>query len=237
MTDHDMTAGRTERIPGENRPLSKEELRQAVEQLRPEAIEKRSMEIIESEAGDFSHLSEQEKPVVKRVIHATADFEYLWRLKFSQDAVARGLKALRQQAVIVTDTNMAKAGINSAALHRLGTSCVCFMADEEVAKKAKEAGITRAAVSVDKAAEVFKHRKVIYVVGNAPTALLRLSELIEQGSMIPALVIGTPVGFVNVIQSKELIKQSGVPYIVADGRKGGSTVAAAICNALLYQIA
>ena len=207
-----------------------------IENVKPQDIEKRSMEIIESELKDTSHLSEEEKLVVKRVIHTTADFDYLDNMKFSKDAVKIAMECIRNGAVIVTDTNMAKTGISKAALAKYNCSVECFMADEDVAGRAKELGVTRALVSVDKAKELYSDREVIYVVGNAPTALIRLSECIEDKSFVPKLVIGAPVGFVNVVQSKELIKKSGIPYIVADGRKGGSTVAAAICNAILYQM-
>ena len=204
--------------------------------LRPMEIEKRSMEIIEEEMGDTSFLSPEEKLVVKRVIHATADFDYLKNLCFSEGAVSQGLKALKEHAVIVTDTNMAKAGISQAAVSALGCELVCYMADEEVAAAAGQRGITRAVASVEKAAVLWEDRPVIYAVGNAPTALMRLAELIDEKNFVPSLVIGAPVGFVNVIYSKERIRQCAVPYIVAGGRKGGSTVVTAICNALLYQI-
>jgi len=149
-------------------------------------------------------------------------------------AVEKGLEALRKGAVIVTDTNMALAGINKKALAANGCEAACFMADEDVAMKAAEFGITRAMVSMDKA--VGLERQLIFAIGNAPTALIRLRELIDEGKVVPSLVIGVPVGFVNVVESKELIMEADVPYIVAKGRKGGSTVAAAICNALLYML-
>ena len=149
-------------------------------------------------------------------------------------AALRRLEVLDSGAVIVTDTNMAKAGINKAALSRHGCECMCFMADADVAETAKQNGTTRATASVDKAAAL--GRPVIYAVGNAPTALVRLCEHISAGDFIPEFVIGAPVGFVNVVQSKELLIASGIPCIVARGRKGGSNVAAAICNALLYML-
>ena len=142
------------------------------------------------------------------------------------------MQAITKKAVFVTDTNMAKAGINKPALARHGCSCECFMADPDIAAAAKANGTTRAQASVDRAAAL--GRPVIFACGNAPTALIRLTELIEQGCFRPELVIGVPVGFVNVVQSKELLIASGIPCIVARGRKGGSNVAAAICNALLY---
>ncbi|MBQ5337148.1 MAG: precorrin-8X methylmutase, partial [Oscillospiraceae bacterium] len=167
-----------------------------------------------------------------RVIHTTADFDYLDNLYFSEGVMNTAMKAIEKKAVFVTDTNMAKSGINKAALARHGCSCECYMADPDIAETAKEKGTTRAAASVDKASQL--DRPVIFAAGNAPTALVRLTELIRSGVFIPELVIGVPVGFVNVVQSKEMIIDTGVPCIVSRGRKGGSNVAAAICNALLY---
>ena len=202
-----------------------------LEYILPKDIERRSFEIIEKELGDRK-LSDEIKPIVMRAIHTTADFDYYDNMFFSENAVKTALSAINEGVAFVTDTNMAKAGINKAALARHGCTVECFMADSDVAASAAEKGITRAAVSVDKAAALGKD--VIYAVGNAPTALIRLKELIESGSFVPRLVIGMPVGFVNVVQSKEMIIESGVPCIVARGRKGGSNVAAAVCNALLY---
>ena len=207
-----------------------------IENIKPADIEKRSMEIIESEMGDTSHLNEGEKLVVKRVIHATADFEFLKNLKFSKNAVEQALKSLKNGAVIVTDTNMALSGISKAACRTLNCELYCFMADDDVAKTAKEKGITRAVASIDKAVKKFSDKNVIFAIGNAPTAVLRLCDHIDSGVISPSLVIGAPVGFVNVVQSKNVLMEKDVPYIVADGRKGGSTVAAAIVNALLYQV-
>lgn len=204
-----------------------------IEYVLPADIEKRSFEIIQSEIGE-ADIPEKHKPIVFRAIHTTADFDYLENLYFSENAVDLGLSALERGAVIVTDTNMARSGVNKSALARHGCECVCFMADEDVAETAKKQGTTRATASVDKAAAI--ERPVIYAVGNAPTALLRLCEHIEKGDFVPKLVIGVPVGFVNVVQSKELLINSGIPCIVARGRKGGSNVAAAICNALLYML-
>ena len=201
-----------------------------LEYVLPADIERRSFEIIESELE--TEIPEEIKPVVMRVIHTTADFDYLDNLYFSEDVMNTAMKAISQKAVFVTDTNMAKSGINKAALARHGCSCECFMADPDIAETARVKGTTRAAASVDKAAEL--DRPVIFAAGNAPTALVRLSELIRSGEFVPELVIGVPVGFVNVVQSKEMLIGTGVPCIVARGRKGGSNVAAAICNALLY---
>jgi precorrin-8X/cobalt-precorrin-8 methylmutase len=202
-----------------------------LEHVRPDEIEKRSFEIIESELGDV-RIPEDEKPVVKRVIHTTADFDYLDNLVFSEGAVTKAVEALRNGACIVTDTNMAKSGVHKASLKKLGGEIFCFMADADVAEEAKKAGSTRAAVCMEKAARL--NRPVIVAVGNAPTALVRLYELYGEGILKPELIIGVPVGFVNVVQSKELILQTDADYIVARGRKGGSNVAAAILNALIY---
>lgn len=204
-----------------------------IEHILPEDIEKRSFEIIEQELNG-KDIPAMEKPIVKRVIHTTADFEYLENLCFSENAVEKAIEILKKGAVIVTDTNMAKSGINKSALKKLNCRVECFMADDDVAETAGIKGITRASASVDKAAMI--KEPLIYVVGNAPTALIRLNELIKQGLIKPEFIIGVPVGFVNVIQSKEIIMNGRIPYIVAKGRKGGSNVAAAICNALLYMI-
>ncbi len=207
-----------------------------IEKILPADIEKRSMEIIESEIGDMSAFSEHEKLIVKRCVHTTADFDYKENLRFSENAAEHGIAVLNAGAVIVTDTQMALAGISKPACRKFGCELHCFMSDPDVAEEAKKRGVTRAVVSVDKAAEIFADRTVIYAVGNAPTALIRLHELITAHEFSPALIIGAPVGFVNVIEAKKLIMTAGVPYIVADGRKGGSTVAAAIVNAMLYTI-
>lgn len=200
--------------------------------VKPEEIEAHSMEIIEQEmpAGNWTP---GELLVVKRCIHTSADFDYAASLYFSDGVVEYALKLLREGVTIVTDTNMAAAGINKAALARLNSSVCCFMADAEVAADAKARGLTRAIVSMERAAKISGH--VIFAIGNAPTALIRLYELIEAGVTCPDLIIGAPVGFVNVVEAKALICSAGIPCIVAKGRKGGSGIAAAICNALLYQ--
>lgn len=201
-----------------------------LEKLPPDEIERRSFKIIESE---LRHpLDPELAPIIKRVIHATADFDYADALCFSKTALSAGLAALRAGERIVTDTNMAKAGINKAALLKLGTGVLCFMADEDIVSMAKQHHSTRARASMDKAATL--PGRPVFAIGNAPTALIRLYELINEGLISPSLVIGVPVGFVNVVQSKELIMQTDVPYIVARGRKGGSNVAACIVNALMY---
>ncbi|MEG2349764.1 MAG: precorrin-8X methylmutase [Hungatella sp.] len=204
-----------------------------LESVLPEEIEKRSFEIIGQELGD-RHLDPEFEAVIKRVIHTTADFDYAEQLTFSEHAVQKALEALRQGTPIITDTNMGKAGINRAALVKTGSEVYCFMADPDVAAEAKKLGTTRASASMNKAAAL--GRDCIFAIGNAPTALIRLQELISTGVLHPKLIIGVPVGFVNVVAAKELILSLDVPYIVARGRKGGSNVAAAICNALLYQL-
>ncbi len=200
--------------------------------MPPEEIERRSFEIISEELGG-TELSGAKLAVLKRVIHTTADFEYAKTLYFSPEAVTIGMAALRAGAHILTDTKMAEAGINKTSLAKLGGMTHCFMADEDVRIAAKREGITRAAVSMGKACGISE--PLIIAVGNAPTALLRLRELILEKQIKPELIIGVPVGFVNVVESKAAIKALDIPCIIAQGRKGGSTVAAAICNALLYQ--
>ena len=204
-----------------------------IEQIKPMDIEKRSFEIITDILGD-TKLNPENELVIKRVIHTTADFEYVQNLVFSDHAVRKGIEALRNGCDIVTDTQMAKSGINKTILAKLGGQVHCFMSDPDVAQEAKERGITRAIVSMERASKLPK--PCIFAIGNAPTALISLHEQMEAGLLNPALIIGVPVGFVNVVESKELIIASDVPYIVARGRKGGSNVAAAICNAMLYQI-
>ena len=204
-----------------------------LEQVSPHEIEKRSFEIITEELNGRTFPEDQEL-VVKRCIHTSADFDYADNLCFSEHAVAKGIEAIREGACIVTDTQMARSGINKKVLARHGGEALCFRSDEDVAARAKETGSTRAAACMEKAAELDK--KLIIAVGNAPTALVRLYELIGEGKIKPALIIGVPVGFVNVVQSKELIMQTNIPYIVARGRKGGSNIAACICNALLYMM-
>ena len=203
------------------------------ENIKPMDIEKRSFAIITELLGD-TQLDPENELVIKRVIHTTADFDYVENLVFSPHAVGKGIAALREGCDIVTDTQMAKAGINKTILGRLGGEVHCFMSDPDVAAEAKERGVTRAIVSMERAAQLA--RPCVFAIGNAPTALISLHELMEAGKLDPALIIGVPVGFVNVVESKELFLDSPVPHIIARGRKGGSNVAAAICNAMLYQI-
>lgn len=204
-----------------------------LENVLPRDIEKRSFEIIGQELG--RELDPEQELIIKRCIHTSADFDYADNLKFSENAVQKAMEAIKKGAVIVTDTQMAKSGINKRALARYGGEVLCFMSDEDVAAQAKANGTTRATACIDKAAKL--DRPVIFAIGNAPTALVRIYELIEDGKLNPELIIGVPVGFVNVVQSKELIMSlKNVPYIVAAGRKGGSNIAACIVNALLYKI-
>ncbi len=205
-----------------------------MEYCKPMDIEARSFAIITELLGDRK-LDPENEPVIKRAIHTTADFDYADNLVFSPHAVSRGIEALKNGCDIVTDTQMAKAGINKTILAGLGGQVHCFMSDEDVAREAKKRGVTRATVSMERAAELPK--PCVFAIGNAPTALIQLHDLIAAGKLTPALVIGVPVGFVNVVESKELILTLDIPYIIARGRKGGSNVAAAICNALLYKIA
>ena len=205
-----------------------------LEQVLPKDIERRSFEIITEELGD-TQLIPGTEPIVKRCIHTSADFDYAKNLVFSKDAVQKALDAIRQGASIVTDTQMGKSGINKKRLAKYGGEVFCFMSDEDVAAQAKANGTTRAVASMEKAAKL--NKKLIYAIGNAPTALIHLYEQVEKGIVDPELIIGVPVGFVNVVQSKELIlKLEDTPYIIARGRKGGSNIAACICNALIYML-
>ena len=206
-----------------------------LEKVKPMDIEARSFEIITEELKEAGIvLPEETAYITKRCIHTSADFDYAKNLKFSEHAVQKALDAILNGAVIVTDTNMAKAGINKKIVEQFGGEVCCFMADEDVAKKAAVEGTTRATASMQKAAKLGK--PLIFAIGNAPTALVTLYEMMEQDLIRPQVIIGVPVGFVNVVQAKELIMQSGCEYIVAQGRKGGSNIAACICNALLYHL-
>lgn len=203
-----------------------------LEQVKPYDIENRSFEIIESELPH--ELDPQLAPIIKRAVHTAADFDYVDNLCFSEDVVNKVLDSIKNGASIVTDTQMVKAGINKNELKKYGGEVFCFMSDGDVRVAAKKNNSTRARASMDKAAQLDK--PLIFAIGNAPTALIRLYELIQNNKIKPELIIGVPVGFVNVVQAKELIMQCDVPYIVAKGRKGGSNVAAAISNALLYML-
>lgn len=205
-----------------------------IEYVMPQEIEKRSFSIIEEELQLRGiTLPVEEAMVTKRVIHTSADFSYAQTMTYSTGAVETAKWLITEGADIVTDTNMALSGINKRVLARYGGSVHCFMADEDVAREAKERGVTRATVSMERAAKIEK--PVIFAIGNAPTALIQLYGMIEEGYR-PAFIIGVPVGFVNVEAAKELILQTKIPHIVNRGRKGGSNVAAAICNAILYEL-
>ena len=204
-----------------------------IEFVLPSEIEKRSFEIITKELEAMGKaIPDEEAPVTKRVIHTSADFDYADTLTYSENAIKIARDMIKKGAHIVTDTNMAMAGINKNRLSMYGGEVHCFMADESVAKEAKERGVTRATVSMERAAEL--NAPIIFAVGNAPTALISLYEMMEKGIYRPEFVIGVPVGFVNVVAAKELFLHSDVPYIINRGRKGGSNIAAAIVNALVY---
>lgn len=206
-----------------------------IEYVRPQDIEKRSFAIISKELKEKGIvLPKEQELVTKRAIHTSADFDYAKTMTYSAHAVGIAKKLIQNGADIVTDTNMALAGVNKKELAKYGGEAHCFMAEEEVAKIAKGRGVTRAAVSMEKAAQIEK--PVIFAIGNAPTALIELYEMIQSGKYRPAFIIGVPVGFVNVEAAKDLILKTDVPYIINRGRKGGSNIAAAICNALLYEL-
>jgi len=210
-------------------PTEQESVGANITVIKPDEIERRSFEIIQAELQ--RPLDPVLAPVIMRVIHTTADFDYVESLAFSEGAVEIAVAALREGVQIVCDTNMVKAGVDKTRLRALGGEIHCFIQDEDVAAAAQQNGSTRALAAVDKAAAMDK--ALIFAVGNAPTALMRICELKKAGLLAPVLVIGVPVGFVNVVESKEILMDSGIPYITAKGRKGGSNVAAAICNALL----
>lgn len=205
-----------------------------MEHKQPMDIEKTSFSIIEKELIEKNiQLKERYAPIIKRAIHTTADFDYAHTLRFSNDVISIIIRSLQNGAQIITDTNMALAGINKRCLHKHHIEAHCFMADADIIQEAKEKGVTRASLSMEKAIKMDK--PTMYVIGNAPTALLTLRKWIDQGYR-PIAVIGVPVGFVNVIEAKEAIMETTIPWIINTGRKGGSTVAAAIMNAILYQM-
>ena len=197
--------------------------------MKPEEIERSSFEIIDHEAGKH-HFTEPQWSIVRRMIHTTADFEFKERVRFHPGAIAAGIEAIHNGNLIITDTNMARVGIRTTELAQFGVSVKCYMNDPLIHEKAKSNGTTRAKVAVDMA--VNDMRDGIYVVGNAPTALLRLIELINKSKARPALIIGLPVGFVNAAESKAALMEMDYPYISNLGRKGGSNLAASVVNAL-----
>lgn len=198
----------------------------------PMEIENASMRIIESEIEEHS-FSKEELLIVKRIIHTTADFEYKNLVEISKDAIEASKKVFKKSFTIYTDTNMALSGINKIALSKLNGKAICYVNLDEVHKVAKEKGITRSMAALEKACE---DNVDIFVFGNAPTALFKLKELIKSGKANPSLIIAVPVGFVGAAESKENLDELNVPYIRVKGRKGGSTVAAAIVNALMYNV-
>ncbi|HAR34425.1 MAG TPA: precorrin-8X methylmutase [Desulfobacter sp.] len=197
--------------------------------MKPHEIEAKSFAIIDAEAGPHNFAPDEWK-IVRRMIHTTADFEYMQMVRISNNAVAAGIKAIRNGCTVITDTNMAKTGIRKDLLAGFGSRCECLMADPRVAEQATERGVTRARVAVEKAAQIMENG--IYVVGNAPTALLHLLDMINNKAANPALVVGLPVGFVNAAESKAALVETKIPYISNVGRKGGSNVAASVINAL-----
>jgi len=210
-----------------------------IKHVKPQDIEAKSFEIIAAELAEMGIALDPEKDrIIRRAIHTSADFDYAHTLCFSDGAVSAARDLIRGGADIVTDTNMALTGINKRRLAGYGGSVRCYMADEDVAAEAKERGVTRASVSMERAVAdaMASGRKTIFAIGNAPTALITLREMYDEGRFKPDFVIGVPVGFVNVVEAKELILETDIPYIINRGRKGGSNVAAAIVNALLYSM-
>ena len=201
--------------------------------MKPMEIERRSFEIITEELGERK-LDPEFELVVKRVIHTTADFDYYDNLCFSEHAVLRMMDAIRAGCDVITDTTMAQSGINKKILAQFGGQARCFIGDEDVAREAKERGVTRSLASMEKAARL--NKPLIFAIGNAPTALFSICDLMRAGKLKPEMIIGVPVGFVNVVEAKEEVMRTAQNYIVARGRKGGSNVAAAIVNAVLYQL-
>jgi precorrin-8X/cobalt-precorrin-8 methylmutase len=198
--------------------------------MKPAEIESTSFDIIDREIGNHD-FNEAQWAIVRRMIHTTADFEFKDMVRFHPAAIAAGIKAIRGGKMIITDTNMARVGIRTKELAQFGVTVKCYMTDPQVHEKAKSNGTTRAKAAVDMAADDM--RDGIYVVGNAPTALLRLIELINEGKVQPALIIGLPVGFVNAAESKAALLEMDYPNISNIGRKGGSNLAASVVNALI----
>lgn len=205
----------------------------SIEVIKPMDIERKSFEII-SQRLNGKKLDKDKEDIIKRVIHTSADFDYADNLIFSENVVENAVEKIRAGATIVTDTNMAFSGINKKIISQLGGEVKCFMSDKDVSDEARKRGVTRAIVSMEKACNI--KGNVIFAIGNAPTALIRICELVEEKKLKPSVVIGVPVGFVNVIEAKELLINSDIPHIVAKGNKGGSNIAAAIVNALIYKI-
>lgn len=199
--------------------------------MLPHEIENNSFKIIDAEINVA--IDPQYKEIIYRCIHTSADFEYATNLVFSKNLLINALEAIQDNAQIITDTNMAKAGINKNHLAKLKGQVHNYIMDQDVALKAKENQTTRSAMAMRKGASLYKNP--IFVVGNAPTALIEIYNMVKNEGLKPRLIIAVPVGFVNVVESKELIESLDVPYIIAKGRKGGSNIAAAIVNALMYK--
>jgi precorrin-8X/cobalt-precorrin-8 methylmutase len=197
--------------------------------MKPQEIEDLSFKIIEEEAGNHP-FTRDEWPIVRRMIHTSADFEYIKTVRFHPKAIQAGIKAIKSGCRIFTDTHMAKVGIRKKEIQAFGGEVNCLITDENVAKKAQAEGTTRALAAVDMVGD--RINSGIYVVGNAPTALLRLIEVIREKKASPALIIGLPVGFVNAAESKDALITLDFPYITNKGRKGGSNIAASVVNAL-----
>ena len=207
----------------------------AFQEVRPEDIERRSFEIIQEELDSMGKaLDPRYEHIVKRCIHTSADFEYADSLCFTPDVDSKISEAIRNGAYIVTDTKMAQSGINKKTIEYFGGQVLCFIGDPDVALEAKERGLTRSYISMERASKL--DRPVIVAVGNAPTALSAIVKLHEAGGFDPVAVIGVPVGFVNVVEAKEMLMETDIPCIVARGRKGGSNIAACIINAIQYKI-
>jgi len=197
----------------------------------PESIENKSFQIIDNEIGEHN-FSPVEYQVLRRIIHSSADFDFKDNLVFSNDAVSYAVNSLKKGVPIVCDVKMVYAGINKKLLEKLGCKSYCFVSDDDVIKEAKKTGLTRSIIAMRKACSLYP--KSIFLIGNAPTALLELINLINEGKSSPSLVVGVPVGFVSAPLSKELLlSQKDIPFIVALGRKGGSTIAVSCINALL----
>ncbi|MBQ3377769.1 MAG: precorrin-8X methylmutase [Synergistaceae bacterium] len=213
-----------------------------LKEVKPEEIEAASMAIIAEEMNKLGgvDIPEINLPVLKRVIHTTADFEFMKTLKFSPEdqAVTLGREALKRGVGIITDTQMAAAGMSKPSASKFNNKIICRMAEPDVKEEALKRGVTRAVISIERAVE--ETPDAIFAIGNAPTALIKLCELISEGKAKPSLIIGVPVGFVNVVESKEILAEVAskfnVPYIAAMGRKGGSPIASTIINALYYGI-
>jgi precorrin-8X/cobalt-precorrin-8 methylmutase len=197
--------------------------------MKPEEIECTSFKIIDREVGTHC-FDEHQWPIVRRMIHTTADFEYKDMIRFHPQAVSAGIEAIRGGHMVITDTNMTRVGIRKKSIETYGGQVKCYMDDPLIHQTAIAEGCTRAKAAVDSAAAEMEEG--IYVVGNAPTALLRLIELVTAKKARPALIIGLPVGFVNAAESKAALTELDYPYITNVGRKGGSNVAASVVNAL-----